>query len=65
MARMQTLLTGDFEEPTREASLKSLRQNLNQLRRQARQLDQDALEDCLSLAISLTSSRHVKVKSER
>lgn len=46
-----------IEKPAAEASLKSLRQHLNQLRRQARELDQRALEDCLSLAISLTSTR--------
>ena len=57
MARLQTLRETDFEAQTVEASLKALRQNLNELRRQARELDQAALEDCLSLAISLTSPR--------
>ena len=56
MPRTQTIRKVDFEEPTIEASLKSLRQNLNQLRRQARELDQHGLEECLSLAIALTSS---------
>lgn len=64
MARSQPLNHSpnevDFKEPTVEASLKALRQNLNQLRRQARELDQIALEDCLSLAISLTSPRDTK-----
>jgi hypothetical protein len=60
MARAQTLREVEFDEPTIEASLKTVRQNLNQLRRQARELDQTALEDCLSLAISLTSSRYSK-----
>jgi len=41
-----------MEKPTVGASLKALRQDLNQLRRQARELDQKALEDCLTLAIS-------------
>jgi len=58
MARLHTLHEVEIGEPTNEASLKALRQNLNQLRRQARELDQPALEDCLSLAISLTSPRH-------
>lgn len=48
----------ETDEPSVEASMKSLRRNLNQLRRQARELDQTALEDCLTLAISLTSTRH-------
>ena len=56
MARLQTLRKVEFEQPTMEASLKALRQNLNQLRRQARELDQHGLEECLSLAIALTSS---------
>ena len=60
MARVQTLRNVEFEEPEIEVSLKTLRQNLNQLRRQARELNQAALEDCLSLAISLTSSRYAK-----
>ena len=57
MDRTQTLRKVDFEEQTMEASLRALRQNLNQLRRQARELDQAAIEDCLSLAISLTLPR--------
>ncbi|TDJ61942.1 MAG: hypothetical protein E2O36_05515 [Proteobacteria bacterium] len=60
MARAQTLHEVEFDEPTVEASLKTVRQNLNQLRRQARDLDQAALEDCLTLAISLTSTRYTK-----
>lgn len=57
MARVQSLSEIEIERPAPEATLKALRQNLNQLRRQARELDQPALEDCLSLAISLTSTR--------
>jgi len=38
-------------------SLKALRRNLNELRRQARELEDPALEQCLTLAISLTSTR--------
>jgi len=60
MARAQTLHEVEFDEPNVEASLKTVRQNLSQLRRQARELDQNALEDCLSLAISLASSRYAK-----
>lgn len=60
MARAQPLREVQFEEANIEASLKAVRQNLNQLRRQARELDQNALEECLSLAISLTSTRHIK-----
>jgi hypothetical protein len=60
MARAQPLREVQFEEANIEASLKAVRQNLNQLRRQARELDQTALEECLSLAISLTSTRHIK-----
>lgn len=58
MARVQALREIELKEPPRETSLKTLRQNLTQLRRQARELDQNALEDCLSLAISLTSSSY-------
>ena len=60
MARVQTLREVDLEEPNNEISLKEMRQNLNQLRQQARALDQVGLEDCLSLAISLTSNRYSK-----
>ena len=60
MARAQTLREVEFEQPALEVSLKAVRQNLTQLRRQARELDQVALEDCLSLAISLTSPRQTK-----
>ena len=60
MARSQSLSEVKLEKHTVETSLKALRQNLNQLRRQARELDQVALEDCLSLAISLTSPRDAK-----
>lgn len=60
MARAQTLREVEFEQPALEVSLKAVRLNLTQLRRQARELDQVALEDCLSLAISLTSPRHTK-----
>jgi hypothetical protein len=57
MARAQALREIEIEEPTVETSLKALRQNLNRLRREARKLDQTAVEECLSLAISLTSPR--------
>jgi len=60
MARTQSLRKVDFEEPTVEASLKTLRQNLNKLRRQAHELNQVALEDCLKLAISLATPPQVK-----
>ena len=59
MARVHTLHAIEIEEPSTEATLKAVRHDLNQLRRQARELDQIALEDCLSLAISLTSSRYL------
>lgn len=58
MARAQSLREVEAERPASEKSLKALRQNLTQLRRQARELDQNALEDCLSLAISLTSTSY-------
>ena len=58
MSRTQALREIEVDEPTIETSMKALRQNLNLLRRQARELEQTALEDCLSLAISLTSTRH-------
>jgi hypothetical protein len=57
MARAQALREIEIEEPTVETSLKALRQNLNRLRREARKLDQSAVEECLTLAISLTSQR--------
>ncbi len=57
MARAQALREIEIEEPTVETSLKALRQNLNRLRREARKLDQAAVEECLTLAISLTSPR--------
>jgi hypothetical protein len=57
MARAQALREIEIEEPTVETSLKALRQNLNRLRREARKLDQFAVEECLTLAISLTSQR--------
>ncbi|MCZ6770664.1 MAG: hypothetical protein O7G83_01595 [Proteobacteria bacterium] len=60
MARVQTLCEVELEKPNHEISLKEMRQNLNQLRQQARELDQVGLEDCLSLAISLTSNRYSK-----
>lgn len=40
-----------------QASLKALRRDLNELRRQARALEEPALEQCLTLAISLTAPR--------
>lgn len=60
MARAHPVPEIDFEEAPIEPTLKSLRRNLNQLRRQAHELDQTALENCLSLAISLTSPRFAK-----
>jgi len=56
MARAQALREVEIEQPTVEMSLKALRRNLNELRRQARELDQGAVEECLTLAISLTST---------
>lgn len=60
MARAQSLREVEVEQPASETSLKALRQNLTLLRRQARELDQNALEDCLSLAISLTSTSYTR-----
>jgi hypothetical protein len=40
-----------------DLALRELRRNLNRLRREARKLDQAAIEDCLTLAITLTSAR--------
>lgn len=57
MARAQALREIEIDEQPVEVSLKTLRQNLNRLRREARKLDQTAVEECLSLAISLTSPR--------
>lgn len=60
MVRAHPVRELELDEPTIEASLKTLRQKLSQLRRQARKLDQIALEECLSLAIELTSTRSAK-----
>ncbi len=57
MASTQALREIEIEEPTVDTSIKVLRRNLNRLRREARKLDQTAVEECLSLAISLTSPR--------
>ena len=57
MARTQELRELDTDKSSDAASLKKLRQNLNRLRREARKLDQAGVEECLSLAISLTSPR--------
>jgi len=64
MARFEALSVTEPEEipdspmpPSTQVSLKALRRNLNELRRQARALEEPALEQCLTLAISLTASR--------
>ncbi len=57
MASTQALREIEIEEPTVDTSIKVLRRNLNRLRREARKLDQTGVEECLSLAISLTSPR--------
>lgn len=64
MSRFQALRTSDCEDvpdtmtnAATQASLKALRRDLNELRRQARALEEPALEQCLTLAISLTASR--------
>ncbi len=55
MARVQAIRKPEIENPSTEAALKALRRSLSQLRRQARELDQVALEECLSLAIEITN----------
>jgi hypothetical protein len=57
MAKVQALRTTDAQNLTSDISLKDLRQNLNELRRKARLLEQPAVEECLTLALELTSSR--------
>ena len=57
MARTQEHRERDHEKSSGDASLKTLRQNLSRLRREARKLDQTGVEECLSLAISLTAPR--------
>jgi len=61
MARLQSVRNTNsdvkVEQPTIDASLRVLRQDLNRLRREARKLDQTAIEECLSLAIALTAQR--------
>lgn len=63
MSRFQALRTSDSEDApdttpaSMQPSLKALRRDLNELRRQARALEEPALEQCLTLAISLTASR--------
>jgi hypothetical protein len=43
-----------------EVSLASIRRQLNELRRQVRQLNRPALEECLSLAVALASPKNQK-----
>lgn len=40
-----------------EMSLKAIRRQLNELRRQARALNRPALEECLSLAVQLANPK--------
>jgi hypothetical protein len=40
-----------------DVSLTAIRRQLNELRRQARQLDRPALEECLSLAVALANPK--------
>lgn len=57
MAKIQALRVADIENGPNNISLKDLRQNLNELRQMARLLEQPAVEECLTLALELTSSR--------
>ena len=59
MAKVQALRVANSENEPIDISLKDLRQNLNELRRKARLLEQPAVEECLTLALELTSSRHM------
>ena len=43
-----------------ETSLATIRRQLNELRRQARQLERPALEECLSLAVALANPKTQK-----
>ena len=43
-----------------ETSLATIRRQLNVLRRQARQLERPALEECLSLAVALANPKTQK-----
>ena len=50
-------------EPTKqsdEVSLQAIRRQLAELRRQARQLNRPALEECLSLAVALANPKTMK-----
>ena len=59
MAKVQALRVADSENGPIDSSLKDLRQNLNELRRKARLLEQPAVEECLTLALEVTSSRRM------
>ncbi len=59
MAKRQKPRKTKIEEPTIEESLRALRLHLNQLRRRARALDQAAIEECLTLAIYLSSPQRI------
>ena len=43
-----------------DVSLVAIRRQLNELRRQARQLERPALEECLSLAVALANPKTLK-----
>ena len=47
-------------DSSEHVSLTALRRQLNELRRQARQLDRPALEECLSLAVALANPKTTK-----
>ncbi len=47
-------------KPIDDISLTTIRRQLNELRRQVRQLDRPALEECLSLAVALTNPKTLK-----
>ena len=59
MAKIQALRAVDTETLPSDISLKDLRQNLGELRRKARLLEEPAVEQCLTLALELTSSRRI------
>jgi hypothetical protein len=59
MAKIQALRAVDTGTLPSDISLKDLRQNLGELRRKARLLEEPAVEQCLTLALELTSSRRI------
>ena len=59
MAKIQAFRVADSENGPSDISLKDLRQNLIELRRKAGLLKQPAVEECLRLALEVTSPRSV------